>query len=162
MDNIDLTQIESHDYDLAVRDESGADANLVLARYHELFTGQKESDELIPRFEKLLVALLRNDTENSAMLTELGLGNILAADLQAILREHIVPTDAIQDEAMVLRGKFEELVEQYAEHLSELNTAGPPGEQLADEPQLTHYKRRLATFVIASLLTSIPEDPDDA
>lgn len=162
MDNIDLTQIESHDYDLAVRDESGADANLLLARYHELFTGQKESDELLSRFEKLLVALLRNDTENSAMLTELGLGNILATDLQAILREHIVPTDAIQDEAMVLRGKFEELVEQYAEHLSELNTAGPPGEQLADEPQLTHYKRRLATFVIASLLTSIPEDPDDA
>lgn len=162
MDNIDLTQIESHDYDLAVRDESGADANLLLARYHELFTGEKDSDELISRFEKLLIALLRSDTENSAMLTELGLGNILATDLQAILREHIIPSEAIQDEAMMLRGKFEELVEQYEEQLSELDTAGPAGEQIPDAEKTAKYKRRLATFVIASLLTSIPEDPDDA
>ena len=162
MENIDLTQLESHDYDLAVRDEAGADANTLLSRYHELFTGEKVDDELLSKFEKLLVALLRSDTENSAMLTELGFGGIYASDLQAILQQAIVPPDDIQDEAMVLRGKFEELAERYAEHLSALETHGPAGEPLPNPEETNKYKMRLAVFVIASLLTAIPEDPDDA
>ncbi len=162
MENIDLTQLESHDYDLAVRDEAGADANTLLSRYHELFTGEKVDDELLSKFEKLLVALLRSDTENSAMLTELGFGGIYASDLQAILQQAIVPPDVIQDEAMVLRGKFEELAERYAEHLSALETHGPVGEPLPNPEETNKYKMRLAVFVIASLLTAIPEDPDDA
>lgn len=162
MENIDLTQLESHDYDLAVRDEAGADANTLLSRYHELFTGERVDDELLSKFEKLLVALLRSDTENSAMLTELGFGGIYASDLQAILQQAIVPPDDIQDEAMVLRGKFEELAERYAEHLSGLETHGPIGEPLPSPEETNKYKMRLAVFVVASLLTAIPEDPDDA
>lgn len=162
MDNIDLTQLESHDYDLGVRDEAGATAETLLARYHELFTGTDGGDQVLSNFEKLLIVLVRSDGENSAMLTELGFGDLFATDLQAILQQAIVPTDEIQDKAMVLRGQLEELADEYAEHLSGLNTHGPRGEQLPSEEQTNAYKRRLALYVVASLLTAIPDDPDDA
>lgn len=162
MESIDLTQLESHDYDLKVRDESGADANTLLSRYHELFTGDKLDDEHVSRFEKLLVGLIHNDSANAAMLTELGFATVEACDLQSILQQSIAPTDDIQDRAMVLRGQLEELAEDYMEQLAGLNCAGPAGEPLPDNEETNSYKQRLALFVVASLLTGIPDDPEDA
>lgn len=161
MSGMDLTQLESHSFDLNIRDSADANANGMMSAYHEMLTGEKLDDEHMSRFEKTLAGLAQNDAENSAMLTELGLGDVCASDLCMLMREGHIPNDEIQDEVAKLRLAFEELVEKYGEQIRELTFTGPLGEQLPDEEKDTAYRNRLATFVITSLFSALPDDPED-
>lgn len=161
MSDMDLTQLESHNFDLNVRDTADPTPQSMMSAYHEMLVGEKLDDEHVNRFEKMLTGLIRNDAENAGMLTELGLGSVCASDLCLLMRDGHIPNDEIQDAVASMRVQFEELVEKYAEQIKELNMVGPEGEPLPSEEEAAQYRNRVATFVIASLFSSIPEDPEE-
>lgn len=161
MSGMDLTQLESHNFDLNIRDTADASPNGMMSAYHEMLIGEKLDDEHVSRFEKMLVGLISNDSENAGMLTELGVGDVCASDLCMLMRDNHIPNDEIQDAVAKMRLQFEELVEKYAEQIKELSMVGPVGEPLPDSAEAESYRNRVATFVIASLFTSLPDDPDD-
>lgn len=161
MDGMDLTQLESHNFDLDIRGTAEANPNGLMSAYHEMLVGEKLDDEHLSRFEKVLVGLIQNDSENAGMLTELGLGDVCAGDLCMLMRDGHIPCDEVQDAIAAMRAPFEELVEKYADQIKDLTLNGPVGEPLPDSDETMKYRLRLATFVVASLLTSLPDDPDE-
>ncbi|ANZ48688.1 hypothetical protein BIZ83_gp165 [Erwinia phage vB_EamM_ChrisDB] len=159
MEVIDFEQLPQHDFDLDVRSEENADANLLMKRYYSLITGSERDEVSLGDFEKVLVGLIETNAAHVALLNELNFTGVEPSDAAMILRDSIVPSDEILDKVAALRGPFDEAVEDYVEQLKEANlTLCAPVDPNPTVEQEEEARSRLARYVITSVLVDDREE----
>ncbi|QVW55835.1 hypothetical protein pEaSNUABM9_00254 [Erwinia phage pEa_SNUABM_9] len=159
MEVIDFEQLPQHDFDLNVRSEENADANLLMKRYYALLTGNEKDEVSLDDFEKLLSGLIVSNASNVAMLNELNFTMVEPSDAAMVLREGIVPNEEILDKIAAIRGPFDEAVEDYAMQLREAElTLCAPVDPNPTAEQEDEARNRLARYVITSVLVDDREE----
>ncbi|QVW28629.1 hypothetical protein pEaSNUABM8_00132 [Erwinia phage pEa_SNUABM_8] len=159
MEVIDFEQLPQHDFDLDVRSEDNADANLLMQRYYALVTGNEKDEVSLGDFEKMLVGLIGSNASHVALLNELNFTTVEPSDAAMVLRESIVPNEEILDKIAALRGPFDEAVEDYTEQLKEAGlTLCAPVDPNPSIEQEEEARGRLARYVITSVLVDDREE----
>lgn len=159
MEVFDFEQLPQHDFDLDIRSEEHADAKLLMARYFTLVTGQEKEDVSLDDFEKMLVSLIETNAAHVALINELNFTEVEPVDAAMVLKESIVPTDAVLDAIAHLRGPFDTAVEDYAQQLAETGkTLAAPVDPNPTDEQVEAARYRLARYVITSILVDDREE----
>lgn len=121
MDNLDFSQLDSHDFDLLVREKTSSENQWqeLANEYGHLLSPELGENVTVAEFEAALVKLIRQKIANQCLLTELNLHHVNPVSAKSILDNSVVPSDVVLDLLAEARGKVEEAVSEYRNQLED-------------------------------------------